>query len=472
VVMDKGLRPPRRRPGAHFAPKANWMNDPNGLIFWNGQYHLFYQHNPRSTTPFAKICWGHAKSPDLVHWEDLPLALTPTPGSVDEDGCWSGRAVVNNGQVFLLYTGFGQRRQRPCAARALDDQLVSFEKLKENPVIPDEPLPGLIGFRDSAVRRVNGELRQLIGSGSASTGGCLLEYSTKDLTSWDYCGIFLSASAAGLPGQMWECPDFFEVDGRSFLVISLLEGKDPLGVLSVGGAIKGDQFFPEVERRLDIGSRWYAPQSFDAPDGRRIVFGWLREHEDELPESDRGRVGVMSLPRQLFAAPDGTLGMAPIAELKRLQSEVFALVGEGRGDGTILSTTRDVEAVEVEVAVTGPGTLRVDLLDKDGGIVVAAAVSAEGIELGTSNTALAPSAFFTTAGSVKFSRRTVWPGARSSMTVRLYVASRCGDNRWGSKHEITTERQSRLGTSPTSGKQPGVWGQGYACAARRGPRPS
>ena len=191
MVMDKGLRPPRRRPGAHFAPKANWMNDPNGLIFWNGQYHLFYQHNPHSTTPFAKICWGHATSPDLVHWEDLPLALTPTPGSVDEDGCWSGRAVVNNGQVFLLYTGFGQRRQRPCAARALDDQLVSFEKLKENPVIPDEPLPGLIGFRDSAVRRVNGELRQLIGSGSASTGGCLLEYSTKDLTSWDYCGIFL-----------------------------------------------------------------------------------------------------------------------------------------------------------------------------------------------------------------------------------------------------------------------------------------
>jgi beta-fructofuranosidase len=401
VVMDKGLRPPRRRPGAHFAPKANWMNDPNGLIFWNGQYHLFYQHNPRSTTPFAKICWGHAKSPDLVHWEDLPLALTPTPGSVDEDGCWSGRAVVNNGQVFLLYTGFGQRRQRPCAARALDDQLVSFEKLKENPVIPDEPLPGLIGFRDSAVRRVNGELRQLIGSGSASTGGCLLEYSTKDLTSWDYCGIFLSASAAGLPGQMWECPDFFEVDGRSFLVISLLEGKDPLGVLSVGGAIKGDQFFPEVERRLDIGSRWYAPQSFDAPDGRRIVFGWLREHEDELPESDRGRVGVMSLPRQLFAAPDGTLGMAPIAELKRLQSEVFALVGEGRGDGTILSTTRDVEAVEVEVAVTGPGTLRVDLLDKDGGIVVAAAVSAEGIELGTSNTAASPAGAFP-AGPVRF----------------------------------------------------------------------
>jgi beta-fructofuranosidase len=252
------------------------MNDPNGLIFWNGRYHLFYQHNPASTAPFTRVSWGHAVSPDLVHWEDLPLALMPTPGSADQDGCWSGRAVVNDGNVFLLYTGLNGRRQRPCVARAVDDQLVAFEKFERNPVISVEPLPGLLGFRDNAVRRADGELRQLIGAGSEALGGCLLDYRSKDVFSWDYCGVFLSARSSGLPGDMWECPDFFPLEDRWFLVLSVLEGREQLGVLGVGGAMDGDCFQPEVQRRLDTGSRWYAPQSFDAPDGRRIAFGWLR----------------------------------------------------------------------------------------------------------------------------------------------------------------------------------------------------
>ena len=135
--------PSRPRPRIHFAPVANWMNDPNGLIFWNGRYHLFYQYNPHGTTAADKICWGHADSPDLVHWRDLPLALEPTPGTVDEDGCWSGRAVAHEGEVYLLYTGYRAGTQRPCLAKALDDQLLTFQKLEANPVIAEEPLAGL-----------------------------------------------------------------------------------------------------------------------------------------------------------------------------------------------------------------------------------------------------------------------------------------------------------------------------------------
>ena len=124
--------PSRPRPRFHFAPAANWMNDPNGLIFWDGRYHLFYQHNPAGTAP-EKMCWGHADSPDLVHWKDLPVALEPTPGSVDQDGCWSGRAIVHEGEVYLLYTGLRDGRQRPCLAKALDDRLVSFQKFRHEP---------------------------------------------------------------------------------------------------------------------------------------------------------------------------------------------------------------------------------------------------------------------------------------------------------------------------------------------------
>src|SRR5262252_8828914 len=84
------------RPQYHFLPPANWMNDPNGLIQWRGRYHMFYQHNPLAAR-FGPMHWGHAVSDDLVHWRDLPIALAPTPGSPDADGCWSGCIVDDGG---------------------------------------------------------------------------------------------------------------------------------------------------------------------------------------------------------------------------------------------------------------------------------------------------------------------------------------------------------------------------------------
>src|SRR5438270_14066279 len=92
------------RPRYHFLPPSNWMNDPNGLIQWNGAYHLFYQYNPFAPV-WGSIHWGHAVSADLVHWRDLPIALAPTPGSADEFGVFSGCAFDNDGAATILYTG-------------------------------------------------------------------------------------------------------------------------------------------------------------------------------------------------------------------------------------------------------------------------------------------------------------------------------------------------------------------------------
>ena len=92
------------RPHYHFLPPANWLNDPNGLIQWNGEYHMFYQYNPNG--PFhGTIHWGHAVSADLVHWRHLPIALAPEAGTADEDGCWSGCAVDDSGVPTLIYSG-------------------------------------------------------------------------------------------------------------------------------------------------------------------------------------------------------------------------------------------------------------------------------------------------------------------------------------------------------------------------------
>ena len=97
------------RPQYHFLPPANWMNDPNGLIEWSGQLHLFYQYNPHGAF-HGTIHWGHAVSQDRVHWEDLPIALAPTPGGLDAGGCWSGCAVDDGGTPTLLYTGHAAGR--------------------------------------------------------------------------------------------------------------------------------------------------------------------------------------------------------------------------------------------------------------------------------------------------------------------------------------------------------------------------
>ncbi len=114
------------------------MNDPNGLIHWQGVYHMFYQHNPHGPL-WGGIHWGHATSTDLLHWEDQPIALAPTPGGADEEGCWSGCAVVHEGIPTFLYTGMRDGQYGMLVARSHDEGLIHWEKEPSNPVIPGPP---------------------------------------------------------------------------------------------------------------------------------------------------------------------------------------------------------------------------------------------------------------------------------------------------------------------------------------------
>ena len=125
----------RQRPSFHFIAPSNWMNDPHGLVKWQGQYHLFYQYNPHG--PFhGSIHWGHAVSDDLVHWRDLAIALAPEPGGYDQDGCWTGCFVNDNGLPTIFYTAaFPQS----VAAAVSHDDLQTWEKIPENPLIPGPP---------------------------------------------------------------------------------------------------------------------------------------------------------------------------------------------------------------------------------------------------------------------------------------------------------------------------------------------
>ncbi len=296
------------------------MNDPNGLIQWDGQYHLFYQYNPNGPS-WGTIHWGHAVSGDLVHWTDLPLALSPTPGGPDADGCWSGCAVDEGGVPTLIYTGVYP--ERPCLATSADD-LRTWQKHAGNPVIASPP-EGLdvVGFRDHSVWREGRTWYQVIGSGIRNVGGAILLYRSPDLIHWEYVRPILvgdSSRTESLPtGTMWECPDFFPLGDRHVLLVSVYEDR-PLYTAYFIGTYAGHRFTPETLGKLDCGDiHLYAPQTMLDDRGRRIMFGWIQEGRAEEAQQAAGWSGVMSLPRVLCARPDGLLGIEPAPELESLR---------------------------------------------------------------------------------------------------------------------------------------------------------
>ena len=180
---------PRWYPRYHLAARAGWMNDPNGLVWFDGWYHAFYQHHPYSTQ-WGPMHWGHARSKDLVHWEHLPVALAPE-GPEDKDGCFSGSAVVDGDTLALIYTGHkfhgdpgndDNLFQVQCLATSRDG--IHFERQGQ---IIDTPA-GLHHFRDPKVWREGDTWYLIVGSRVGDTGQVRL-YSSADLRQWQEEGI-------------------------------------------------------------------------------------------------------------------------------------------------------------------------------------------------------------------------------------------------------------------------------------------
>lgn len=317
------------RPQFHFLAPAHWLNDPNGLIQWQGRMHLFYQYNPNG--PFhGSIHWGHAISDDLVHWQDLPVALTPTPGGCDSDGCWSGSAVDNQGTPTLIYSGVSP--QVVCLATSSDD-LVTWRKHAANPVIAGPPAHLKIAsgghFRDPFVWRADGQWRLVMGSKSAGVGGLVLLYKSSDLLHWEYVGPILQGDITQTEpfwtGAMWECPNLLDFGQRQALVISTQnELGDLLYVFYVSGRFDGQHFIPDVQDILVHGGRqgcFYAPQVTRADDGRHLMWGWLREERSQAAFMEAGWAGVMSLPLVVSMELGGQMCVEPAAELAALRRD-------------------------------------------------------------------------------------------------------------------------------------------------------
>lgn len=304
------------RPIYHFLPPANWMNDPNGLIQWGDTYHLFYQYNPDFPEP-ASIRWGHAVSKDLVNWKDYPIALHPSPGGPDKDGCWTGCAVNDNGVPTIIYTGVFP--ESVCLARG-DNELIKWEKYKGNPVIPYPP-EGMevTGFRDPYVWREEDGWYLVLGSGIKGKGGLALLYKSLDLKKWKYLHP-LCEGEEGETGYMWECPNFFSLGNKHILITSPIPLGYPIYLL---GKYENHRLNVEKIGKVDVcANSFYAPQVFIDNKRRRIMFGWLREMRPGDVQRQAGWSGVMSLPRVL-TLKEGELAIDVASEVEKLREKLL-----------------------------------------------------------------------------------------------------------------------------------------------------
>lgn len=319
------------RPKFHVIPPVGWMNDPNGFSYYKEEYHLFYQYHPYFPK-WGPMHWAHLKSKDFVKWEWLPIALAPDE-EYDKDGCFSGTGIVDGERHVLMYTSHlhpdsdnkSQCIQQQCIAYS--DDGVNYNKSKNNPVISTDMLPMSCDhqdFRDPKILKSGAKWYSLIANRNLEGSGQILVYQSVNLEKWTYQGIL--CSSCNRVGEMWECPDVFHVDGKDVFTISPMylpkRGVEfsnlHSSVYFVGKLdLEKPEFIGSDFYEIDYGLDFYAPQSVETTDGRRIMIGWMQTWDRNYPTEDKkhGWACSMTLPRELSLVEE-KLVQKPVRELK------------------------------------------------------------------------------------------------------------------------------------------------------------
>ncbi|MBU9842834.1 sucrose-6-phosphate hydrolase [Rahnella aceris] len=320
------------RPGWHLAPPVGLLNDPNGFIQHNGRFHLFYQWNPLACAHGAKF-WGHWSSADLLHWQHEPLALAPSE-EYETHGCYSGSAVTDNGQLTLIYTGNvkypdGSRTAFQCLAR----ENAEGEFDKTGPVFN---LPqGYTGHvRDPKVWWHDKHWYMVLGAQDLSLQGKVLLLRSDDLSAWDLLGEIAGSGLHGLGefGYMWECPDLFRLAENDILICcpqGLAAESDRYLNTFQSGYFVGQLDYANTTfthgdfAELDLGFEFYAPQTTQTDDGRRLLIGWMGIPDgDEFfqPTIQNGWLHTLTCPRELTLVA-GKIIQKPARELQQLRRD-------------------------------------------------------------------------------------------------------------------------------------------------------
>jgi fructan beta-fructosidase len=311
------------RPVFHFSPARGWMNDPNGLVWHKGLWHLCYQHAPNHVCWDPGMHWGHAVSQDLTHWEHWPIALYPD----DMGAIFSGSTAAlekdeEEGELVTCFTHSGNRRQVQSLAFSRDKGK-TWTKYGGNPVLTSDR----IDFRDPKIFRYGSEWRMIVAAGFEAQ-----IYASSDLTKWR----FLSTFPSPVPNCTWECPDLVEIAGKWILIASLIipgslprEGNNSRYWV---GDFDGITFIPESgPQGLSLGPDDYAAVSWsNVPDQRKVIVGWMSHwtYANQTPTHEEGWRGVMTIPRVL-SFKEGALTQTLPEELLKSRGAATSLGEEG-----------------------------------------------------------------------------------------------------------------------------------------------
>ncbi len=329
TYIDENRIPREELPVFHVAPPCGWMNDPNGFSAYQGKIHLFYQFHPYSQV-WGPMHWGHYETEDFIKWTELPVALAPDQ-SYDEAGCFSGSGIETEKGHLLVYTGVMEKEinnkkvayQKQCLA--LGDGK-TYEKLEQNPVITGNMLPEHFSrenFRDPKIWKEEDGYYMAVGNKTDKGVPQVVLFHSEDAIKWHYVSV-LASDRDGILGTMWECPDFFCLDGEYVLITSpqdLCADKEfhngNNSVYYMGKYNKKQHVFHyENVYSLDDGLDFYAPQTMLAPDGRRIMIGWMQSWDSNIRPSGQKWSCMMTLPREL-RIEQGKILQNPVREIEK-----------------------------------------------------------------------------------------------------------------------------------------------------------
>lgn len=356
------------RPAFHFTAADGWINDPLGVTWKDGQYHLFYQYVPNRTTWASNCHWGHATSPDMIAWTEQGVAVAPGEG---DDGVWSGSIVTGtDGAATMFYTSVTEPDIGIGAVRTATPDDASWNSWTKGPKLMTAPDLGVVAYRDPFVFRDGGQWRMFVGAGLEGGTAAAVSYSSPDLTHWTLDGIAAQRSGTETEpvwtGTMWECPQLFEIDGSHVLVTSIWED-DVLHYVAYGvGSYSDGRFIARSWGQLSYGKSYYAPSFFRDKDGAPSLIFWVRG-----VISPEGRwASALSVPHTLTLDGD-TLVAAPHADLARysgpghleqVAADIFEAVLDGGADlecavtagtvislGTLATLRHDGDGLEVAV---------------------------------------------------------------------------------------------------------------------------
>lgn len=367
----------------HFSPWKNWINDPNGLCWFQGYYHMFYQFNPHEQR-WSNMYWGHAVSRDLVHWTHLPVVLAPQEEILENQesvkgGAFSGCAVASDEEVVFYLT----RHKGPLqdGEDTVEQQWMMHSRdmihFSEETCVIGQPPEGVsFDFRDPKVLRVGDRWYMVLGSAIAGQGAILL-YESADGEKWEYAHPLLVEKRVK---RCFECPDFMELDGTYVATGAWMEHYDECGRYQMcryyTGTFRDGEFAVENDGWFDFGSNCYAMQSF-AHQGRRISISWISDFYGEHVPCENGAYGSMTIPRELHVR-DGKLYMMPVREIRALKGKTLY---EGKGENISL-TGIEGNAYRVRIGFS-ENTFFTILLGEDGERSISLVNEEEGLRIVT-----------------------------------------------------------------------------------------